>query len=109
MNVVAKIEKIAKMVALAQPGDQSSLACLVVVARHNGVHLSVPQLIHDNVLIWKTGLDRAASQMRTVGRPEGKSRASDVGWPEPVEKGDPRDRHTKERRQHGAAAGRRRA
>jgi ATP-binding cassette, subfamily B, bacterial HlyB/CyaB len=31
-------------------GDRSSLACLVTVARHRGVHLSVPQLVHDNVL-----------------------------------------------------------
>ena len=31
-------------------GDRSLLSCLVIVARHRGVHLSVPQLIHDNVL-----------------------------------------------------------
>jgi len=31
-------------------GDRSALACLVIVARNRGVHLSIPQLIHDNVL-----------------------------------------------------------
>ncbi len=39
--------------AISRPpdsGDRSSLACLVIVARHNGVHLSVSQLVHDNVL-----------------------------------------------------------
>jgi ATP-binding cassette, subfamily B, bacterial HlyB/CyaB len=30
--------------------NRSSLACLVIVARHSGVHLSVSQLVHDNVL-----------------------------------------------------------
>jgi subfamily B ATP-binding cassette protein HlyB/CyaB len=34
-------------------GDRSSLACLVIVARHRGMQLSVPQLIHDNVLTAK--------------------------------------------------------
>src|SRR5215469_7681552 len=32
---------------LAQP---SGLGCLVLVARHHGLHLTIPQLIHDNVL-----------------------------------------------------------
>ena len=48
---MAKIE--AKNLAFSQPkgsGDSSALACLVIVARHRGVHLSVSQLIHDNVL-----------------------------------------------------------
>jgi ATP-binding cassette, subfamily B, bacterial HlyB/CyaB len=29
---------------------RSGLECLVIVARHRGVHLTVPQLVHDNVL-----------------------------------------------------------
>src|SRR3984893_5091135 len=28
----------------------SALACLVIIGRHHGLHLSVSQLIHDNVL-----------------------------------------------------------
>ena len=31
-------------------GDRSALACLVIAARSRGVHLSVSQLVHDNVL-----------------------------------------------------------
>lgn len=30
--------------------DPSGLACLVIVARHHGIDLSVSQLVHDNVL-----------------------------------------------------------
>lgn len=33
-----------------ESADRSVLACLVLVARHRGVHLSMAQLIHDNVL-----------------------------------------------------------
>jgi ATP-binding cassette, subfamily B, bacterial HlyB/CyaB len=43
----------ASHIARSQPqgsGDQSLLSCLVIAARHRGVHLSVPQLVHDNVL-----------------------------------------------------------
>ena len=39
--------------AAAVPGgdrDPTALACLVVVARHHGIHLTVDQLVHDNVL-----------------------------------------------------------
>ena len=51
MTATAKIAS--NNLALSQlegSGDRSCLACLVIVARHRGVHLSVPQLIHDNVL-----------------------------------------------------------
>jgi len=41
-------------------GDHSSLACLVIVARHRGIHLSVEQLVHDNVL---AGQDISTSQL----------------------------------------------
>src|SRR5205823_2746066 len=34
----------------AAPGSGSLLASLAIVARHRGVHLSVPQLIHDHQL-----------------------------------------------------------
>jgi len=51
---MAAIVKIAaKNPVLSQPegfGVRSGLACLVIVARHSGIHLSVPQLVHDNVL-----------------------------------------------------------
>jgi subfamily B ATP-binding cassette protein HlyB/CyaB len=51
MTVLAKIEP--RKLAHSQKqisGDRSGLACLVIVARHCGLHLSVPQLIHDNIL-----------------------------------------------------------
>ena len=43
----------AEAVCLAQPEGESAptgLGCLVIVARHHGLHLTVSHLIHDNVL-----------------------------------------------------------
>jgi len=51
MSAIAKIET--NHLASPEPQgsvDRSGLACLVIVARHSGVHLSVPQLVHDNLL-----------------------------------------------------------
>src|SRR3974390_3494612 len=51
MAVVVKIEpKRSATSKLEKAYDRSGLACLVIVARHSGLHLSVSQLIHDNVL-----------------------------------------------------------
>ena len=38
--------------ASSSPGlsDHSALDCLVIVARHSGIHISVSQLVHDNLL-----------------------------------------------------------
>jgi ATP-binding cassette subfamily B protein len=47
---MALIEASADMAAVESEGESASLACLVLVARHHGVALSVEQLIHDNVL-----------------------------------------------------------
>jgi subfamily B ATP-binding cassette protein HlyB/CyaB len=49
-------------------GDRSALDCLVVVARHSGIHLSVPQLVHDNLL---TGDTVTVSQLLTCARSAG--------------------------------------
>jgi ATP-binding cassette, subfamily B, bacterial HlyB/CyaB len=38
------------ILATAKPDEASALACLVLVARHHGLDLTVPQLVHDNVL-----------------------------------------------------------
>lgn len=72
-----------KDLALSQPQgsvDRSRLACLVIVARHSGLHLSVPQLIHDNVL---------ASQQVTIpqllkcaGSAGLKAKVTHLGWDE---------------------------
>ena len=61
------------------PGDRSALACLVIVARHRGLHLSVPQLIHDNVLAGPEITDRSAFEMCSVGGSEGQRCPSDLG------------------------------
>ena len=80
MNVVAKPDP--KEIALSKPegrGDRSGLACLVIVARHRGVHLSVPQLVHDNVL---TGEHVSADQVLKCARsarPQGQASSSDLG------------------------------
>jgi ATP-binding cassette, subfamily B, bacterial HlyB/CyaB len=48
--------------------DRAGLACLVIVARHNGVHLSVSQLVHDNVLNGQTvSTDQIVKCARSVG------------------------------------------
>ena len=48
--------------------EPTGLGCLVIVARHHGMHLTVPQLIRDNVL---TGDELSSPQIvhcaRTVG------------------------------------------
>jgi ATP-binding cassette subfamily B protein len=55
MTAIAKIDP-SKIAASPTEGwgDRSALECLVIVARHCGIHLSVPQLIHDNLLTDET-------------------------------------------------------
>ena len=54
------------------------MACLVIVARHRGVHLSVPQLVHDNVL---TGQDVSAAQLLKCARSAGlKAKVAHLTW-----------------------------
>ena len=65
MTAIAKID--ANNQASSPPqgsGDRSGLECLVIVARHSGVHLSVPQLIHDNVLTGRAVTSRNFSNAR---------------------------------------------
>jgi ATP-binding cassette, subfamily B, bacterial HlyB/CyaB len=51
MTTITKIEANTRAPsAQLNAGDRSGLACLVIVARNSGLHLSVPQLVHDNVL-----------------------------------------------------------
>src|SRR5215468_1892663 len=40
--------------------EPSGLGCLVIVARHHGLHLTIPQLVHDNVL---TGQEVSAPEL----------------------------------------------
>jgi ATP-binding cassette, subfamily B, bacterial HlyB/CyaB len=52
MNTIARIGS--NVVDLFQPegmGEPSGLGCLVIIARHHGLDLSVAQLVHDNYLV----------------------------------------------------------
>jgi ATP-binding cassette subfamily B protein len=50
MTVVAVEAEAAPLLRPEGASTPSGLGCLVIVARHHGLHLTVPQLIHDNVL-----------------------------------------------------------
>ena len=61
-------------------GDRSALSCLVIVARNRGVHLSVPQLMHDNVL---TDPHVSVSQLLKCARSAGlKAKVAHLTWDE---------------------------
>ena len=47
MHALTEITGGAKPVVTKEP---TGLGCLIIVARHHGMHLTVPQLIRDNVL-----------------------------------------------------------
>ena len=58
--------------------DRSVLACLVIVARHSGMHLSVPQLIHDHML---TGEKVSADQLVKCAQSAGlKAKVAHLTW-----------------------------
>jgi ATP-binding cassette, subfamily B, bacterial HlyB/CyaB len=79
MIEMAKIDS--SKLALTQPdgaGDRSGLDCLVIVARSRGVHLSVPQLIHDNVL---TGKEVSTPQLLKCAHSAGlKAKVAHLTW-----------------------------
>ena len=80
MKLVARTAS--QAIAKPQPerrGDRSALACLIIVARHSGVHLTMPQLMHDNVLTGEQHLHRRCSQMREVRWPQGQGHSTDLG------------------------------
>jgi subfamily B ATP-binding cassette protein HlyB/CyaB len=79
MTVIARIEPKRSAISKSQNAyDRSGLACLVIVARHSGLHLSVPQLIHDNVL---TGQQISTAQLLKCARSAGlKAKATDLTW-----------------------------
>ena len=79
MNMLAKIEpKKFSLIAPEKPRDNSSLACLVIVARHRGLHLSVAQLVHDNVL---SGQEVTIAQLLKCARSAGlKAKATHLTW-----------------------------
>ncbi|MGB7101985.1 MAG: hypothetical protein WBD95_24870, partial [Xanthobacteraceae bacterium] len=52
MHAPTEITPALRAVASPPPTSKepTGLGCLVIVARHHGMHLTVPQLIRDNVL-----------------------------------------------------------
>ena len=81
MTVLAKIEPNNR--ALSQwreSGGRSGLACLVIVARHSGLHLSVSQLIHENVL---AGQEVSNTQLLKCAQSAGlKAKIAHLTWSE---------------------------
>jgi len=79
MTVITKIEANNLVPCQQQSGgDRSGLSCLVIVARHSGVHLSVPQLVHDNVL---TGQLVSTDQLIKCARSAGlKAKITHLTW-----------------------------
>jgi ATP-binding cassette, subfamily B, bacterial HlyB/CyaB len=58
--------------------EPSGLGCLVIVARHHGLHLTVPQLIHDNVL---SGGDVSLAELVTCATSVGlKAKSVRLTW-----------------------------
>ena len=56
----------------------SGLGCMVIVARHHGLHLTVPQLIHDNML---TGQQVSTAQLLKCARSAGlKAKVAHLTW-----------------------------
>ena len=79
MTVIARIEPKRSAISKSEKAyNRSSLACLVIVARHSGLHLSVPQLMHDNVL---TGQQISNAQLLKCARSAGlKAKATHLTW-----------------------------
>jgi ATP-binding cassette subfamily B protein len=57
---------------------RSALACLVIVARHSGMHLSIQQLIHDNALT--SGPISVAEVLKCAHSAGLKSKSVHLGW-----------------------------
>lgn len=81
MTVLAKIEPNKRALSQWREwGDRSGLACLVIVARHSGLHLSVPQLIHENVL---AGQEVSNAQLLKCAQSAGlKAKIAHLTWNE---------------------------
>jgi len=81
MNALAKIKPANLTIPVPkEAGDHSALGCLVIVARYCGIHLSVPQLVHDNVL---TGEEVTTAQLLKCAQSAGlKARTTRLTWGE---------------------------
>lgn len=81
MNVVTDIKPAnLSELDLNNSGGHSGLGCLVIVARYCGLHITVPQLIHDNVL---TGPEVSTAQLLKCARSTGlKANSVRLTWDE---------------------------
>ena len=104
MSIVA-IEGEAAPISLPEgTSTPSGLGCLVIVARRHGLHLTVPQLIHDNVLPSREVSVAEILRCAQSSGLKGKVVQLDWGGPCPSQQGVACDRKAQERRQHGAVA-----
>jgi len=79
MSMTAPIE-LETHVAPEGSHEPSGLGCLVMVARHHGLHLTVPQLIHDNVL---SGGETSLAELVTCATSVGlKAKSVRLTWSE---------------------------
>src|SRR5262249_49353894 len=77
---MAKIEFKNLSASAIEPRGNSGLHCLVIVARHSGLHLSVSQLIHDNVL---SGQQLSIQQLLKCARSAGlRAKVAHLKWHE---------------------------
>src|SRR5262249_1181960 len=75
---MAKIE--IKNLTSIESRDDSGLHCLVIVARHSGLQLSVSQLIHDNLL---SGQQLSIHQLLKCARSAGlRAKVTHLNWDE---------------------------
>jgi subfamily B ATP-binding cassette protein HlyB/CyaB len=75
---VASGDNIVPMVRPEGSSAPSGLGCLVIVARHHGLHLTVPQLIHDNVL---SSREVSVAEILKCAQSAGfKAKAVDLDW-----------------------------
>jgi len=79
MSMTAKIGiDIGKFLQPEELNKPSSLGCLVIIARHHGLHLSTSQLIHDNIL---TGREPSVLELLKCARSAGlKAKALHPKW-----------------------------
>ena len=79
MSMAAKIgTDIRRFIQPQELGEPSGLRCLVIIARHHGLHLSTSELIHGNAL---TGQEPSVPELLQCARSAGlKARALHLKW-----------------------------
>jgi len=102
MNKVATIGT--NVVELFQPegtSEPSGLGCLVIIARHHGLELSVAQLVHDNYLVDQ---ELSVPELLKAARSAGLRAQTVRLWSDSARQSAAGYRPPAERTQHGPAA-----